>query len=132
MQRITGIGGIFFKSAQPELLRAWYQQHLGLDIQPWGGTVFHWQAPGRSEPDGGVTVWSVAEASSSSFEPSAAPFMVNYRVDDLHAMLAQLRAAGCAVGDKVDDSEYGKFGWVMDPDGNRVELWQPPTRPPAA
>ena len=132
MQRVTGIGGIFIKSAQPEQLRAWYQQHLGLDVQPWGGTAFRWQADGRTEPDGGATVWSVMEADSPYFAPSAAPFMVNYRVDDLHAMLAQLRAAGCAVDDKVDESDYGKFGWVMDPDGTRVELWQPPAAPVAA
>ena len=132
MQRVTGIGGIFIKSAQPERLQAWYRQHLGLDIQPWGGTAFRWQTPGRSEPDGGATVWSVFDAASAYFAPSAAPFMVNYRVDDLPAMLAQLRAAGCAVDDKVDVSEYGQFGWVMDPDGNRIELWQPPAKPSAA
>ena len=73
-------------------------------------------------------MWSVFEAASSHFAPSTAPFMVNDRVDDLSAMLAQLRAAGCAVDDKVDESEYGKFGWVMDPDGNRIELWQPPAK----
>ena len=95
------------------------------------GPCLWWQTRGRSEPDGGATVWSVFEASSSYFALSTAPFMVNYRVDDLHAMLAQLRAAGCAVDDKVDESEYGKFGWVMDPDGNRLELWQPPATPPA-
>ena len=132
MQRVTGIGGIFIKSAQPDVIRAWYQQHLGLDLQPWGGTAFRWQTAGRSELDGGATVWSVFEADSPYFAPSTAPFMVNYRVDDLHAMLAQLRAAGCTVDDKVDESEYGKFGWVMDSDGNRVELWQPPATPPAA
>ena len=132
MQRVTGIGGIFIKSAQPEVLRAWYQQHLGVDVQPWGGTAFAWQAPGRSEPDGGTTVWSIFDAASSYFAPSTAPFMVNYRVDDLRAMLDQLRAGGCQVDDKVEDSEYGSFGWVMDPDGNRLELWQPPVRPPAA
>ena len=129
MQRVTGIGGIFIKSVQPELLRAWYQRHLGLDIQPWGGTAFRWQVPGRTESDGGTTVWSIFEASSGYFAPSSAPFMVNYRVDDLDALLALLRAEGCAVDDKVDESEYGKFGWVMDPDGNRIELWQPPAAP---
>ena len=132
MQRVTGIGGIFIKSAQPEVLRAWYQRHLGLDIQPWGGTAFPWQVPGRTEPDGGATVWSIFDASSGYFAPSTAPFMVNYRVEDLHALLALLRQEGCPVDDKVEESEYGKFGWVMDPDGNRIELWQPPASPASA
>jgi predicted enzyme related to lactoylglutathione lyase len=120
MQRVTGIGGIFFKARDPEAQRAWYARHLGIDVQPWGGTAFVWG------PGGGSTVWSVGALGNDYYAPSQASFMVNYRVADLHALLAALRAEGCAVQDKVEESEYGKFGWVMDPEGNKVELWQPP------
>jgi len=125
MKRVTGIGGIFIKSADPEALRAWYRRHLGMDIQEWGGVNFLWQTPEQPNPHG-ATVWSVFAADSPYFAPSTAPFMVNYRVDDLHALLAALRAEGCTVHDKTEESEYGKFGWVMDPQGNKIELWEPP------
>lgn len=123
--RVTGIGGIFIKSSQPDRLRDWYRRHLGIPVEAWGGTAFRWR--GEHNPEGqGSTVWSIFDAAGTYFDPSPAPFMVNYRVADLHALLAQLRAEGCQVDDKADESEYGKFGWVMDPDGNRIELWQPP------
>jgi catechol 2,3-dioxygenase-like lactoylglutathione lyase family enzyme len=125
MKRVTGIGGIFIKSADPARLREWYRKHLGIDIQDWGGTAFSWKGPGN--PDGvGTTVWNVFDAASNYFDPSRATFMINYRVDDLVALLAALRAEGCEVDPKFDDSEYGKFGWVFDPDGNKIELWEPP------
>jgi len=125
MKRVTGIGGIFIKSADPARLREWYQKHLGIPVEAWGGTAFQWAGP--DNPDGhGTTVWNVFEATSNYFNPSAAPFMVNYRVADLRALIAALRAEGCQVDDKVDESEYGKFGWVIDPDGNKIELWEPP------
>lgn len=125
MRRVTGIGGIFFKAKDAPALRAWYEAHLGVDLQPWGGAVFDWvDSDGR--PTGGMTVWSIAPEESEQFAPSDAPFMVNYRVEDLHALVAALRAEGCNVLDRIDDSEYGKFGWVIDPEGNKVELWQPP------
>jgi len=125
MKRVTGIGGIFFKARDAVALRDWYRRHLGIDVAPWGGAAFRWANP--DNPSGtGTTAWSVFEDSSTSFAPSHAQFMINYRVDDLHALLAALRAEGCVVDDKVDESEFGKFGWVMDPEGNRVELWQPP------
>ena len=130
MKRVTGIGGIFIKAQDTERMRDWYNRHLGIDIQAWGGTAFRWNDPERVEPDGGVTVWSLFKADTTYFAPSSAPFMVNYRVDDLHALLAALRAEGCSVDDKVEESEYGKFGWVMDPEGNRIELWQPPVGAP--
>jgi predicted enzyme related to lactoylglutathione lyase len=125
MKRVTGIGGIFIKSKQPDVLREWYRRHLGFELEPWGGLAFRWASP--DNPGGtGCTVWSAFEDSSEYFAPSKAPFMVNYRVADLHALLAVLKSEGCDVDPKVEESEYGKFGWVMDPDGNRVELWQPP------
>jgi predicted enzyme related to lactoylglutathione lyase len=125
VKRVTGIGGIFFQAQDPAALRAWYKAHLGIDVQGWGGTAFAW-ADDAGKPVTGSTVWSIAAAGSSQFAPGKAPFMINYRVDDLAALLAALRAEGCNVLEKMDDSEYGKFGWVIDPEGNKVELWQPP------
>jgi catechol 2,3-dioxygenase-like lactoylglutathione lyase family enzyme len=125
MKRVTGIGGIFIKSADTARLREWYRKHLGLEIATWGGTSFDWK--NADNPTGtGTTAWTLFDASSNYFSPSQAPFMVNYRVADLHGLLAALRAEGCQVDDKVDESEYGKFGWVVDPDGNKIELWEPP------
>jgi len=120
MQRVTGIGGIFFKAKDPVALRAWYQKHLGIDVQPWGGAAFTWGAAG------GTTVWSIGPDDGDYYAPSRSAFMINYRVADLQAVLQALRSEGCEVLDKTDDSEFGKFGWVMDPEGNKVELWQPP------
>lgn len=125
MKRVTGIGGIFFKSKDPKALAEWYRVHLGVNIEEWGGAMFSWASP--DNPSGvGTTVWSLFKADTTHFEPSRAPFMVNYRVADLHPLLAALRSEGCNVVDKVDESEFGKFGWVVDPEGNKVELWQPP------
>ncbi len=125
MQRVLGIGGIFFKAADPKALAAWYRDNLGVELEPWGGVVFRWSGP--HNPSGvGTTVWSAFPADTKHFAPSASSFMVNYRVADCRAMVEQLRAKGCAVEERIDESEYGVFGWVMDPEGNRVELWQPP------
>ncbi len=125
MKRVTGIGGIFFKAKDAPALHAWYRRHLGIDVQDWGGASFTW-ADGEGKPVAGTTAWLVTPESSRQFAPSTAPFMVNYRVDDLDALLEVLREEGCDVLKKADDSEYGKFGWVVDPEGNKVELWQPP------
>ena len=125
MKRVTGIGGIFFKAKDAPALRTWYQRHLGIDVQTWGGTVFSWADP-DGKPSGGTTVWSIGSEEGDSFAPSKASFMVNYRVEDLYALVAVLKAQGCNVLDKIDDSEYGKFAWVIDPEGNKIELWQPP------
>jgi predicted enzyme related to lactoylglutathione lyase len=125
MKRVTGIGGIFFNSPDPVSLRAWYKDHLGIDVQEWGGTAFRWADP-EGKPTVGTTIWTVGDATSNYFAPSTAPFMINYRVADLHALVKVLRAEGCTVLDRIDESEYGKFAWVIDPDGNKVELWEPP------
>ena len=125
MKRVTGIGGVFFKARDPKALGAWYRTHLGIGVEDWGGAAFRWKGP--DNPDGvGTTVWSPFAADTSYFAPSSAPFMINYRVDDLHAVLAALRAEGVEVVDQVDESDYGKVGWVIDPEGNKLELWQPP------
>lgn len=125
MKRVTGIGGIFFHAKDPAALRAWYGRHLGIDVQAWGGAAFRW-TDDAGEPAGGTTVWSIGAAESDHFAPGTASFMINYRVEDLDALLQALREEGCQVLDKTDDAEYGKFGWVVDPEGNKVELWQPP------
>jgi predicted enzyme related to lactoylglutathione lyase len=125
MKRVTGIGGIFFKSSDPKSLGAWYKTHLGIDVEDWGGASFQWKGPDNPE-GGGTTVWSPFAADTKYFDPSPAAFMINYRVEDLDALLAVLRAEGVQVDEKVDESEFGKFGWVIDPDGNKLELWQPP------
>lgn len=125
MKRVTGIGGIFFKARDPAALGAWYKEHLGIDVQAWGGAAFDW-SDDSGNPIGGTTAWSLTGTDSKQFAPSTAAFMVNYRVADLHGLLSALRSEGCTVLDKTDESEYGKFGWVMDPEGNKVELWQPP------
>jgi predicted enzyme related to lactoylglutathione lyase len=127
MKRVTCIGGIFFKSEDPKALGTWYREHLGVDVQEWGGVTFDWKSP--DNPQGaGTTTWSLFPADSTHFAPSTAPFMINYRVDDLHALLATLRAEGVHVEEKVEESEFGKFGWAIDPEGNKFELWQPPAR----
>jgi predicted enzyme related to lactoylglutathione lyase len=125
MKRVTGIGGIFFKAKDPQALAAWYKKHLGIGVEEWGGAAFRWNGP--DNPQGiGTTVWSPFKEETGYFAPSSASFMINYRVDDLHAVLTALRAEGVSVEDKVEESEYGKFGWAMDPEGNKLELWQPP------
>ena len=113
MKRVTGIGGIFIKSADPARLRDWYKTHLGIEVEPWGGTAF------QNTP---TTVWNVFEATSKYFDPSKAPFMVNYRVADLVPLLAALRAEGCTVEGDGEAYEYGRFGWATDVDGNRFVI----------
>lgn len=106
-------------------MQAWYKKHLGIDVQDWGGAAFRW-VDENGKPTGGTTVWSISAADGDYYAPSSSSFMVNYRVADLASVLKALRSEGCNVLEKTDDSEYGKFGWVMDPEGNKVELWQPP------
>lgn len=126
MERVVGIGGIFFKAKEPAALRAWYQRHLGIDVQDWGGTAFRW-IDSEGHPTPGTTIWSIAETDSESFAPSQSSFMVNYRVADLQALVQELRREGCQVLDPIEASEFGTFAWVIDPEGNKVELWEPPS-----
>lgn len=124
MQRVTGIGGIFFKARDPTALAAWYRDHLGLDVaEGWNGAVFPWGGEGSAP---GMTLWSPFDADTTYMAPGTASFMVNFRVADLDALLAALRAEGCGVVGDVQASEHGRFGWVLDPEGNKVELWEPP------
>jgi predicted enzyme related to lactoylglutathione lyase len=125
VRRVTGIGGIFFQAKDPAALRAWYKEHLGIDIQDWGGAAFSW-TDASGDAAKGTTIWSIGNDDGKRFAPGTASFMVNYRVEDLVSLLQALRHEGCNVLEQTDDSEYGKFGWVIDPEGNKVELWEPP------
>lgn len=126
MNRVTGIGGIFFKANDAPKLHAWYKRHLGIDVQPWGGAAFQW-ADDQGKPVGGTTIWSISPNDAEQFSPSSSSFMINYRVENLHELVQALKEEGCEVLDKIDESEFGKFAWVIDPEGNKVELWQPPS-----
>ena len=121
MATVLGIGGVFVKSKDAEALRGWYREMLGLEIQEWGGAQL-WSAPA---PERTYSVWSAFRAESTYFEPSQREFMVNLRVDDLDELLAKLRAQGARVLDRREDSADGKFGYVVDPDGTLLELWEP-------
>ena len=112
MERAVGIGGVFLRGRDAPALRAWYERHLGIEIAEWGGHVF------------GDTVWAVFERDTEYFGRRDQQAMVNYRVRDLDAMLAQLRAADVEVDERVEEHEFGRFGWAVDPEGNRFELWE--------
>ena len=120
MERVFGVGGVFFKAQEPEKLAAWYREHLGIPIE--AGQTF---ATLVSNAAGEATVWSAFPENTDYFGTAEARCMINYRVRNLDAMLSQLRTAGVSVDDRIDDSEYGRFGWATDPEGNRFELWQP-------
>jgi predicted enzyme related to lactoylglutathione lyase len=118
-ESVLGLGGIFLKAKDPARLAAWYAEALGIEGQDYGGTVVA-QFP-LAAGEAGTTAWSIFPQDSTYFPGNT---MVNYRVRDLDAMLEQLRAVGADVDEHVEDHEYGKFGWVTDPEGNRIELWQ--------
>lgn len=124
MKRVTGIGGIFFKTQDPEKLKAWYEQHLGIKRGEYG-TEFYWRDKDNSERVG-YTVWSLFPHTTKYFDPSASSFMVNYRVANLKELAEALRKEGVTIAGGIEEFEYGKFAWVIDPDGNKVELWEPP------
>jgi predicted enzyme related to lactoylglutathione lyase len=116
-ERVEGIGGVFFRARDPDALRTWYASHLGIDMEDFG-TVF-------TAGEGDQTVWAPFPADTDYFGAREQPVMVNFRVRDLDAMLAQLRAAGVDVDDHVHEMEFGRFGWAVDGEGNRFELWEP-------
>lgn len=124
MAKITGIGGVFFKSKDDSAaLAAWYQKHLGLQLESFGGAILKW--PDDKSDDEGVTVWCLAKKDSKWFSPSESSFMINYRVDNLDELLAQLRVDGVEIVGGPESHENGKFAWIMDPEGNKLELWEP-------
>ena len=122
---ITGIGGVFIKAKDPKALVAWYRDMLGLPLQPWGGGALRYDTPGHPP----AAAWSAFAVSSTYFSPSTSPFMIDYAVDDLDALLARLHANGIEPIKRADDDQNGRFAWVMDPEGNKVELWQPKKAP---
>lgn len=130
-QRATGIGGVFFKASEPAKLGAWYRDHLGIGLAPAGKgpnamqyTVFQWREKDHSDTVG-ATVFSIFPASTKYFDPGTAPFMINLRVANLERLLGQLKAEGVAVDGKIQDESNGRFSWIMDPEGHRIELWEP-------
>jgi predicted enzyme related to lactoylglutathione lyase len=124
MARVTGIGGVFIKSSRDaKALSAWYERNLGLTLEPFGAAILKW--PDDQAEDKGITVWHTAAPDSSWFAPSTSTFMINYRVDDMAAMLEQLARNGVELVAGPEKHENGVFAWVMDPEGNKVELWEP-------
>jgi predicted enzyme related to lactoylglutathione lyase len=123
MAKVTGVGGVFFKSQDPAALAAWYRTHLGFPLEDFGGAILRW--PEDKAEDRGLTVWHLAKNDSQWFSPSTSSFMINYRVDDMAGMIDQLRTGGVDVIQGPESHENGKFAWIMDPDGNKIELWEP-------
>lgn len=125
MKRVIGIGGVFFKSKDPVALRAWYQQHLGIDSEKWGA-MFQWNTDEiRTQGKDFATAWNPFPEDTAYYTPSAKPFMINYIVADLKALVEALQTEGVEFVGDVQDDEYGKFAWIMDPEGNKIELWEP-------
>jgi predicted enzyme related to lactoylglutathione lyase len=124
MAKVLGVGGLFFKSPDPVKLQGWYAKWLGIEVQGDQGMSFAMFQPGTMPADG-YTVWSAFESGTTYFAPSTKEFMFNLVVDNLEAALQQVAAGGAQVVGEMQKSEYGNFGWFMDPDGNKVELWQP-------
>lgn len=123
LKRVTSIGGIFFKCQDPKKIRAWYAENLGLNTNDYGA-VFEWRQ-GADSSKKGFTQWSPFSEKTKYFAPSTKDFMINYRVADLETLLADLKQKGVTVTDSVETAEYGKFVHIMDPEGNKIELWEP-------
>ncbi|HYL38638.1 MAG TPA: VOC family protein [Bryobacteraceae bacterium] len=126
MKRVTGIGGIFFKARDQEKLYQWYEAHLGLKREPHGqGVALRWRDIDEPKREAS-TAWAIFEEHTRYFDPSRSPFMINYRVDNLDQLLEALRQEGVEIDPRREEHEYGRFAWIMDPEGNRIELWEPP------
>lgn len=123
MKKVTGIGGIFFKCKDPEKMRAWYQTHLGLATNQYGA-VFEWRQ-GADTTKKGFTQWSPFAETTNYFEPSAKDFMINYRVENIEELVAQLKKEGVTITDNIETFDYGKFVHLVDVEGNKIELWEP-------
>lgn len=123
MKKVTGIGGVFFKCKDPKAVNEWYKTHLGFETTPYG-TSFEWMD--KDNPDKkGLTQWNAFPESTKYFEPSAKEFMINYRVENLEALIEQLKSEGVTIVDQMETYDYGKFVHIMDPEGNKIELWEP-------
>jgi catechol 2,3-dioxygenase-like lactoylglutathione lyase family enzyme len=126
-KRVIGLGGIFFKAKDPQKMYDWYARHLGIEGKPGEGGMFQWRRHDDPE-DETVTAWSIFPETTKYFNPSTAPFMINYQVENLDEVLEALRAEGVTIDPKREDHEYGRFAWIADPEGNRIELWEPPKK----
>ena len=124
MKRVTGLGGMFFRSRDPKETLAWYRRHLGIESDDWGGYAFRWLEEERPA-EKGYTVWSAFPEDTKYFAPSEHAFMVNFRVADLEGLIAALRAEGVEVVGDISTEANGKFAWILDPEGRKVELWEP-------
>ena len=125
-KRVTGVGGIFYKAKDAKKPMAWYQKHLGIKPEQEGSNtaMFQWREEDHSEHFG-QTVWGSFQMTPSNFDPGSSQFMINFRVSNLRETLDQLRKEGVRIDDNVVEYDFGKFGWIMDPEGNRIELWEP-------
>jgi predicted enzyme related to lactoylglutathione lyase len=124
MERVTGLGGIFFKSSDPKALLAWYRDHLGIASDEWGGFAFQWREKEQPE-ETGYTVWGSFQQDTEYFAPSEQPYMVNYRVADLESLVAALGQEGVELVGEIESHPNGKFAWILDPEGRKIELWEP-------
>ena len=122
MKRVTGLGGIFFKAKDPKAMYEWYRKHLGIEAAEGCGAMWEMNGPPQTPA---INVWALFPEDTKYFAPSQAPFMINFRVENLDELLKALREEGVQVDDKVEHYDYGNFGWITDPEGNRVELWEP-------
>ena len=127
MKRVTGLGGVFFKCDDPDKMKDWYRNHLGIPSDQYGGH-FHWRSP-ENPTQRCITSWSPFSKKSDYFAPSKKEFMFNYRVENLVELLKLLREEGVTIVGEIQEFEYGKFGWILDPEGNKIELWEPIDQP---
>jgi len=124
-KRVTGVGGIFFKTQDPKKLKEWYGKHLGLPVDDYGAS-FKWIDPNNpNAKEHATTAWSPFKSDTTYFEPSEKPYMFNYRVENLVELLKVLKEEGVQIVGEMQEFSYGKFGWIMDPEGNKIELWEP-------
>ena len=125
MKRVLGIGGVFIKTKDPVKLQKWYEENLGIEPNYEGYIIFHWKDLGK-KPGKAYTLWGLFPQDTDYFEPSENPFMLNFLVRDLDGLLEDLREKGIKVQDKIVEHQEGRFAWFIDPEGNKVELWEPP------
>jgi predicted enzyme related to lactoylglutathione lyase len=123
MKKVTGIGGIFFKCKDPNAMKEWYKNHLGLNTDEYG-TTFEWRKSDNDQLKG-FTQWSPFNETTKYFEPPPKEFMINYRVENLEALVAELKKEGVVICDEIESFEYGKFVHILDAEGNKIELWEP-------
>jgi predicted enzyme related to lactoylglutathione lyase len=127
MKKVTGLGGIFFKCEDPQKISEWYKKHLGFSKMAGNSAMFEWKKVDGGE-EIGTTVWSPFKQASTYFEPSASQFMFNFIVEDLSGLMEELKKEGVQVVGEMQEYEYGKFGWILDPEGNKIELWEPASK----